>query len=135
MLLDSHMLLDTHVLLWLLDDDPCLGPVARSRLTAGGEVFVSAVSFWELAIKVGLGKVSVPDDLPARVEAAGLSLLPVTTLHSWRSRVSIGLPHRDPFDRLLVHQALAEHLSFVTADALVLGADLDPAPELVDART
>ena len=128
------MLLDTHVLLWLLADDPRLGPRARGRLRDGREIFVSAVSFWELAIKSELGKVSVPDDLVRRVKAAGLSTLPVTAAHAWESRGTRGLPHRDPFDRLLVHQAVAERLPLATADALILGSDLDPAPELVDAR-
>jgi len=127
------MLLDTHVLLWLLADDPVLGDRTRDAL-AGREAHVSTASMWEIAIKAELGKLSVPDDLPGRIEAAGLAWLPVSPEHAWASRGVEGLPHRDPFDRLLVSQAVAEDLLLVTADRVLLGSDLRPAVRLQDAR-
>ncbi len=128
------MLLDTHVALWLLDDSADLGPRTREALLAAPALHVSAASLWEIAIKSGLGKLAVPDDLPARVEQAGLQWLPVHPGHVWSSRSLSGLPHRDPFDRLLCAQALEERLPLVTADRALLGAELGPDVRRVDAR-
>lgn len=127
------MLLDTHVLLWLLADDPTLGDRARDTLGSSA-AHVSAASMWEIAIKAGLGKLSVPDDLPDRIEAAGLAWLSVSSEHAWASRDVAGLPHRDPFDRLLVAQAAAENMLFLTADRVLLGSELGPTVRLQDAR-
>ncbi|UAL30632.1 type II toxin-antitoxin system VapC family toxin [Nocardioides rotundus] len=126
------MLLDTHVVLWLLEDDPRLGPEARASLTEAIAVHVSAASLWEIAIKQSVGKLTVPDDLPARVEAAGLRWLPLGADHVWATRTVEGLPHRNPFDRLLVAQALVEGLPLLTADRALLGAPLEA--DLLDAR-
>lgn len=128
------MLLDTHVLLWLLADDPSLGEAARSAVIEATAVHVSSASLWEIAIKAELGRIEVPDDLPRRVGAAGLQTLPVTSAHAWATRTVTGLPHRDPFDRLLVAQAAVERLRFVTADRALLAADLVPRVTLLDAR-
>jgi PIN domain nuclease of toxin-antitoxin system len=65
------MLLDTHVMLWLLANDPRLGSTARRVLAAATKVLVSTASLWEVAIEVETGKLTVPDDLPDRVEASG----------------------------------------------------------------
>lgn len=78
------MLVDTHVLLWLLDDDARLGAHARRLLDEAHRVKVSTASLWELAIKRQLGKLAAPDDLPARIESAGLEWLVVS--HSTRGR-------------------------------------------------
>lgn len=125
------MLLDTHVLLWLLDDDGRLGGTTRSALQRSAAVHVSAASLWELAIKAELGKVEVPDDLPSRIEDAGLAWLPITPGHTWATR-AVALPHRDPFDRLLVAQARVERLPLITADRVLLGAQ--PGCDVLDAR-
>jgi len=129
------MLLDTHVVLWLLADDPAFGQGARERIRDAAAVHVSAASLWEVAIKAELGKLDVPDDLPDQIQRAGLVLLPVTAAHSWATREVTGLPHRDPFDRLLVAQARLERLALVTADRALLAADLGPGVTLVDARS
>ncbi len=128
------MLLDTHVILWLLDDSDDLGPRTREALLAAPALHISAASLWEVAIKSGLGKLAVPDDLPARIEEAGLQWLPVTPGQVWTSRTLTGLPHRDPFDRLLCAQALEERLPLVTADQALLAADLRPDVRRTDAR-
>lgn len=129
------MLLDTHVLLWFLDDSPRLGAEARRRLSSADQPLVSAASLWELAIKLALGKVATPDDLPRHIAAAGLGTIAVTAAHAWSSRAVLGLPHRDPFDRLLVTQAAAERLPFLTADGALLASEILPRVELVDARS
>ena len=76
---------------------------------------VSAASLWEIAIKVAIGKLDAPMDLPERVEDFGFELLAVTADHAWRVR-SLPLHHGDPFDRILVAQAQLEQLTIVTSD-------------------
>lgn len=87
-----------------------------------------------MAIKAELGTLVVPDDLPERIESAGLRWLPITTAHTWTTRSVTGLPHRDPFDRLLVAQAVHEQLPLMTADTALLTSSLEPMVTLVDAR-
>jgi PIN domain nuclease of toxin-antitoxin system len=109
------MLIDTHALLWFVaGDSKRVGKGLRARIEAEA-MMVSTASLWEIAIKVGLGKLKAPEDLPARVEQLGFDLLPVTADHAWRVR-HLPSHHRDPFDRLLIAQAQVERLSIVTAD-------------------
>ena len=113
----SRLLVDTHALLWWLTDDAGLSDTARAALAdPANDVLVSTASVWEIAIKRGLGKLEAPDDLPDHIEAQGFGWLPVAAEHAWRVR---DLPphHRDPFDRLLVAQALSERMAIVSADA------------------
>lgn len=127
------MLLDTHVLLWLLTDDARLGPRARDRIASAVAVQVSAASLWEIAVKSGLGRLQVPDRLPELVEEAGLHWLAVTPAHVWAVREVTGLPHRDPFDRLLAAQAGWERMPLLTADRVLLAAEI-PDVVMLDAR-
>lgn len=115
------MLLDSQVLLWLLDDSPRLGPAARAAIRQAHRVHFSAASVWELRVKEALGKVGLPVDLSQRLAAAGLSELPVVVAHA-DALHEVVTPHRDPFDRLLVAQAMVERLRFCTADAALLGS-------------
>ncbi len=113
----SRLLLDTHVLLWWLADDPALSAPAREALAdPATEPLVSAASVWEIAIKRSLGKLTVPDDLPDRIVREGFAWLPVTGAHAWQVR-DLPAHHRDPFDRLLIAQALTERLPIITGDA------------------
>ena len=112
----KRLLLDTHVLLWWLSDDRRLGASAREVIADGrNEVFVSAVTTWEISIKRSLGKLTAPDNMDAVVEHAGFGKLPVSLFHGDQAG---RLPdiHRDPFDRMLVAQAQAEGLDLVTSD-------------------
>ena len=84
---------------------------------ARASVLVSAVSVWEAAIKSALGKLRVPDDLPERLEEFAFDRLPVTDVHAWAVR-RLPAIHTDPFDRLLVAQALCERATIVSADAV-----------------
>jgi PIN domain nuclease of toxin-antitoxin system len=128
-----RLLLDTHTLLWWLADDPRLAEQARTAMgDPANDAFVSAASAWEIAIKAGLGKVSMPDDLVEQLAANSFTALPVQMTHALAVR---HLPdhHRDPFDRLLVAQAQIEGLTLVTADrsiprydVAVLAADVGP---------
>jgi PIN domain nuclease of toxin-antitoxin system len=125
----SGLLLDTHVLLWLLDDSPRLGIQARDRITGGAAVYVSAASTWELTIKAAVGKITLPDDLAEAIDRSALRDLPVTRRHTLASDL-MALPHKDPFDAVLAAQATLERLTLLTADAKLLKV----LPDVVDAR-
>lgn len=116
------MLLDTHVVLWLLEDSPRFGSQAREAITRAPRVYFSAASLWELRIKEALGKVTVPRQLSQRLLSSGLAELPVTSAHT-EALATVTTPHRDPFDRMLLAQGHAEGLRLVTADAVLLGLD------------
>jgi PIN domain nuclease of toxin-antitoxin system len=112
----SRLLVDTHPLLWWLTDDRSLSERAREAIAdPGNEPLVSVVSLWEIAIKRSLGKLSAPDDLPQQISDGGFAWLGISASHAWGVR-ELALHHRDPFDRLLVAQALAEALPVVTAN-------------------
>ena len=109
-------MLDTQIFLWYLADSRRLAPGARARIARADQVFVSAASIWEAAIKIGIGKlVAVPDDLIAGIAASGLVALPVTAHHAARV-ASLPDHHRDPFDRLIAAQSIVESLGLVSAD-------------------
>jgi PIN domain nuclease of toxin-antitoxin system len=115
-------LIDTHTLIWAVDDPSQLGPQARTELQEPtNELLLSAGSIWELAIKVGLNKLvlSMPyrEWMAQAISDLGLGILPITVEYA---DVQAGLPlhHRDPFDRLLVAQALTEHVPIVSVDTI-----------------
>ena len=113
------LLLDTHALLWELARPGELAPEARRRLQdPGNTVFVSVASAWEMEIKRALGKLDAPSDLSEQMQRQRFAELPVHLRHIQALK---GLPslHRDPFDRLLVAQALADELVVVTRDARI----------------
>ena len=118
------MLLDTHVLLWTLGDDPQLGRRTRAEIAAASVVHFSAASTWELAIKQMLGRIDFPDRLLSLLTDSGLTELPVTSAHTLAIRGFVELGHHDPFDRLLVAQAAHEHLQLITADRRLLATGL-----------
>lgn len=107
------LLLDTHVVLWWLADDPELPAEIKNRLDHEPDVRVSAATIWEIAIKQALGKISGPADLAERVRDSGFRQLPIGFTHAMTAG---RLPpiHRDPFDRMLVAQARCEGLTLVT---------------------
>ena len=114
------LLLDSHALLWLLDDNPRLGPQARETITSTPAVHVSAATVWELTIKTMLGKLTVPADLSSLLPAQGLELLSITAEHAEGIRDFPELARHDPFDRLLVSQASRTGMQLLTADQVLL---------------
>ncbi len=115
-----NLLLDTNALLWSLGDPDRLGVAARLLVSEPGNVvYVSAASAWEIALKVALGKLEAPDDpsawLPDAVRASRFTPLSITIEHALGVH-RLPQHHADPFDRLLVAQAIAEHLTIVTGD-------------------
>lgn len=119
-----NLLLDTHVLLWWLDDDPTLSASARQVISDGrNTAFVSVAALWEMRIKEALGKLTLPDDFEQVLEHEPFLVLDVKARHVHALK---GLPmvHRDPLDRLLVAQAQTERLTLVTRDPVILRYDL-----------
>jgi PIN domain nuclease of toxin-antitoxin system len=117
-----RLLLDTHIALWAIADSPRLPAKARQLiLVPENEVFVSAASIWEIAIKHGLGRGDMPISGQVALDyfrAAGYRLLPVLPEHA-AAVENLPLLHADPFDRLLVAQALTEPLHLLTRDETV----------------
>jgi PIN domain nuclease of toxin-antitoxin system len=109
------LLLDTHVVLWWLADDPQLPDEIKDKLDHEPDVRVSAATIWEIAVKQALGKITAPADLPERIRESGFGELPIDFAHAMAAG---RLPpiHRDPFDRMLVAQARCEGLTLVTRD-------------------
>jgi PIN domain nuclease of toxin-antitoxin system len=114
-----RLLLDTHIFLWAVSGSAALKPSARRIIEAADKVYVSAASIWEVAIKSRLGRIEVdPLSLVAAIDASGFEELAVSAAHAV-GVAQLPLHHNDPFDRLLVAQALAEPLKLLTADAAV----------------
>jgi PIN domain nuclease of toxin-antitoxin system len=111
-----NLLLDTHALLWWLGDPPTLSDTARTAISDGSNlVFVSAVVIWEIRIKQGLGKLTLPSEFREVLDHQPFETLPVTVDHAHRV-AELPPHHRDPFDRMLVAQAMTEGFTIVTRD-------------------
>ena len=111
-----NLLLDTHVLIWALCDDPTLSPEARKAIVDGrNQVFVSAATAWEIAIKRALGKLQAPDNFEEELERHRFTPLSITCAHALATERLPSL-HHDPFDRLLIAQAKLEKFVLVTRD-------------------
>ena len=113
------LLLDTHAFYWFVCNDDRLSKTAKEAIETEKSVFVSVCSFWEMAIKSSLGKLILPASITELMETCGecdITILPIGAAHLERLK---DLPwiHRDPFDRMLICQALEENLTMVTADA------------------
>ena len=121
------LLLDTHVFLWLLTEPERLGEHLRTVEDPANGMLLSAASSWEIAVKVRLGRLELPDDptryVPDRMRAIGAEPLAVEHAHALEVAALPPL-HRDPFDRLLVAQARHLGLTILTADAAVARYDV-----------
>lgn len=113
------LLIDTHILIWYLADDPKLSSAIRdSIIDPGNQVFVSVATVWEIAIKKALGKLASPDNLPEVLAECRFEVLQITIFHALQAGA---LPriHDDPFDRMLIAQAMLEDLTFATRDSII----------------
>jgi PIN domain nuclease of toxin-antitoxin system len=113
-----RLLLDTHALLWWLSGDAALSAAARTAIEdEGNGVFVSAVSAWEFATKHRIGKLpgvsALVTDLDGAIGAQGFAPLPISLRHG-QVAAALPAPHRDPFDRMLIAQAMLENLVLVS---------------------
>lgn len=114
-----RLLLDTQVYLWFLADSGRLNKAARKQIAEAEQVWVSAASIWEASIKIALGKLQAdPALLVAGIAASGFVELPISAQHGARV-ASLPEIHRDPFDRMLIAQALSEPAYLLTADSLL----------------
>ena len=112
-----NLLLHTRTLLWWLADDPLLTAQARQAIAnAESLVHVSSVSLWEIGIKKGLGKLTLSDDFDEVLSTQGFRELSISWQHAQENR-SLPWLHRDPFDRMLIAQAISDGLTLVTSDS------------------
>lgn len=109
------VLLDTHVILWWQRNDRRLGREARRAIAEADVVWVSAVSGWEVAIKCALGRLRLDEPFRVLLAADDFTELPMTLAHAEYLQM-LPVHHADPFDRMLVAQALAERATLVTHD-------------------
>lgn len=118
----TAVLLDTHAMLWFFWDDPQLTVSAKAVIEdADNRKLVSVASCWEIAIKVGLGKLDLGEPsrsfLPREITRNNFELLPIGLAHATLVE-ELPSHHRDPFDRLLIAQAMSENVSLVSADVI-----------------
>ncbi len=120
---EAGFLADTHVLIWHVTGDPRLQAHHKALIDGQVPIFISSVSVLEVGIKRSTGKLTTPDTMFNDFAEAGLIALPV----SWRHAAAVEqLPqiHRDPFDRILIAQALTEGLTLMTSDQAILKYDV-----------
>jgi PIN domain nuclease of toxin-antitoxin system len=121
-----RILLDSHILLWVLAGSKRVESVKSIIMSNDNDVYVSAATWWELAIKIGLGKLDYElSELRAAAKESGFIELPITGDHT-QALQQLPPVHKDPFDRLLVCQAIVEPMKLLTADS-----KLAPYSELV----
>jgi PIN domain nuclease of toxin-antitoxin system len=114
-------LLDTHIFLWAAAEPPRLEPSIREAiLSSAHQILVSAVTPWEIAIKQGMGRLNFPlDRFDATIDAMGCGILPILPGHGL-AVARLPRHHNDPFDRMLICQALVEGLTLITQDRAIL---------------
>ncbi len=120
----NGLLLDTHVLLWALENSPRLSPSIRESITdPATAIFVSAASLWEMAIKRAQGRLTYPEDILVVLSKAQFGVLDVTIDHAL-ALVDLPHLHKDIFDRMLIVQARLEGLTLVTSDQQIAQYDV-----------
>lgn len=125
MLKNNKYLLDTHVLLWWLSADKQLGSAARETIAnPDNQIVCSVASYWEMIIKQSLGKLSFPKKAFSTLEENGIFILPIESKHVAQLQL---LPtiHKDPFDRMLIAQAMSEKTILITRDKNIQKYQID----------
>jgi PIN domain nuclease of toxin-antitoxin system len=114
-----RILLDTHAFLWFINDDPQLSLAAKALMESDVNLLLSVASLWEISIKVGIGKLSLPQSfnpfISEQLETNEIDILPIQLQHL-NPLTTLPLHHRDPFDRLLISQSLVEGITILSAD-------------------
>ena len=115
----GRYLLDTHILIWWLSDaDKLSQEVYDIIANTANQIYVSATSIWEIATKEALGKLKVDADLSQLIQENGFTELQVSAKHANTTK-TLPLIHRDPFDRMLIAQAIEESLTLVSVDRYI----------------
>ena len=112
------ILIDTHTLIWFMFDDSQLSEVALSKIKSEDKVYVSVASLWEIAIKQSLGKLKITNsiqDITDKCAEADILILPLEPKHLDYIKELPDI-HRDPFDRLIISQAVTEEMTLITKD-------------------
>lgn len=113
------LLLDTHTFLWFIEDNPRLSPRAKALLESDADLLLSVDSLWEISIKVSIGKLTIAQPLdifvPQQLADNDVEMLPISITHLGAVS-NLSFHHRDPFDRLLIAQAMIEQVPIVSAD-------------------
>jgi PIN domain nuclease of toxin-antitoxin system len=115
----TDLLLDTHAFIWYSEDDSKLPASIKTEIETADRVYISIASLWEIAIKLSIGKLSLRsnyESIEASLEPAGIILLPISFADTVRV-MNLPLHHRDPFDRILIAQAINNSLTLVSCDA------------------
>ncbi|WP_310481181.1 type II toxin-antitoxin system VapC family toxin [Chamaesiphon sp. VAR_48_metabat_403] len=115
----TNLLLDTHAFIWYSENDPKLPESIKIDIENADRVYLSIASLWEIAIKLSIGKLSLRsnyESIEASLEPAGISLLPISFADTVRV-MNLPLHHRDPFDRILIAQAIDLSLTLISCDA------------------
>jgi PIN domain nuclease of toxin-antitoxin system len=115
----TNLLLDTHAFIWYSEDDSKLPESIKTEIETADSVYISIASLWEIAIKLSIGKLSLRsnyESIEASLEPAGIGLLPISFADTVRV-MNLPLHHRDPFDRILIAQAINHSLTLVSCDA------------------
>jgi PIN domain nuclease of toxin-antitoxin system len=116
-----RVLIDTHILLWFVNDNPQLSLTAKALLESNADVAISIASIWEIAIKLSIGKLTLPGTVEGflfqQISLNEIEILPIEIRHL---QIVSTLPfhHRDPFDRLIAAQALADSMELVSVDKI-----------------
>ncbi len=119
-----NLLLDTHVLIWALENNPVLSNHARDVIIDGENiVFISAITTWEISIKKAMGKLRSPDNLLDEISLHRFTPLNINFEHSLLAG-KLPFIHKDPFDRMLIAQTMIEKLTLVTKDKLIAQYDI-----------
>ena len=114
-------LLDTHYILWAISDSKKISAGIKDLISERGrEIFVSTVSFWEISLKSSLGKIKItggrPEDIPAICSKIGFSIIELSAADSSSFHLLTASHHKDPFDRMLVWQAIRNNYTLISAD-------------------
>ena len=115
------VIIDTHTLLWFMFDDSKLPEKALSRIKTDDRVYVSIASLWEIAIKQSLGKLEIKNsvqEIAKKCSEANIDIMPIVPKHLDCIKELPGI-HNDPFDRLIIAQAITENMSLITKDSII----------------
>ncbi len=116
-----RLLLDTHILIWSLNDSPKLPKKARELMVTADEVYASVINIWEMVIKHSIGKLKMnlgDLDLLDVIRASGYEMLNIKPEHSIKL-LELETFHKDPFDRMLISQSIVEPLHLITCDSII----------------